>query len=145
MTLSIQVDEGSGFRTTYSATDEAMLLRLFSSLSAKALAGSLRAVQLLGPTAAVMDHVARRCAFCDIHDSWRFLRRKLLWIDVGGRPVCGAECAEKELARQACEPEPLPVVLELDGWWAADGEGHIACSRESEQDARELLDLEVLS
>lgn len=58
----------------------------------------------------------RRCAFCGIHAAYPFLRRKLSWCDVGGRPVCGGECEALERARQAATPEERIIeVHEIDG------------------------------
>lgn len=89
--------------------------------------------------------MSKRCSFCGKTNAFPFLRAPISWLSTAAGTVCSDDCADKARARHACESEPLQPVLEVDGWWAADGEGHVAWSRESAQDVLELLDLEVLS
>ncbi|XXX79244.1 hypothetical protein WMF30_10760 [Sorangium sp. So ce134] len=63
---------------------------------------------------------AQRCSFCGVTESFVHRRRPLAWQDVGGRPVCDGECAEKEATRQAAQPAPLEHA-EVDGWWGLRG------------------------
>lgn len=68
---------------------------------------------------------APRCCFCGITEAWvaqvRALgssRRDPQWQDVAGRPVCDADCAEKERARQdAVAFELVHMHSEVDGLW----------------------------
>ena len=56
------------------------------------------------------------CSYCGYHPGFPHRHRSVAWQDVGGRLVCGAECAEKERARQAAQPVEL-VHSEVDGLW----------------------------
>jgi hypothetical protein len=55
---------------------------------------------------------------CGHHPGLLHRHRPVAWQDVAGRPVCDAECAEKEAVRQAADASPrVHMHSEIDGLW----------------------------
>ncbi|XXX77317.1 hypothetical protein WMF30_00895 [Sorangium sp. So ce134] len=87
---------------------------------------------------------AQRCSFCGVTESFVHRRRPLAWQDVGGRPVCDGECAEKEATRQAAQPVEL-VHSEADGFWGLSlGQHHVGPCVDVE-DLKDAIAMEDMS
>jgi hypothetical protein len=78
-----------------------------------------------------------RCGFCGFSAGFPHRHRPVVWQDVGGRPVCDDDCAEKERARQECPGLDVDFALEIETpqdvdewrviepWWLVSERGHV--------------------
>lgn len=84
------------------------------------------------------------CAFCGHHPGFPHRHRPVAWQDVGGRPVCDAECAEKEQARQGAQGDAL-VHSDVDGLWGLSLDQHHVGPCASLDDLLDAIAVEEMS